>query len=156
MDSNSLAAYGETLEEVTARVLEQWAMMMVDPAEDVTPIFDSTLDFYWSEATFTGVFDGTLIVVSQSPFLDMVLDNVLGDDETGIDSQRMDALKELANVISGNFLTAAFGQETVFDLPLFSTSKVNSNTAQQQLGINTKYLFGDDEPVAVSFKIDAV
>ena len=113
----------ESLSQVGNLVLEEWAMMMVDAAPKALSIFELDAPFYVSTATFTGVFSGEITVVCQSPFLDCLTRNLLSmSSEDALDeAMKQDSLRELANLVSGNFLVETYGPETTFELPRFAS-----------------------------------
>ena len=149
--------YRKNLQKIRDYVLEEMAMMMIEPVEGGDTPFLENEDFYLVRANYTGVFNGTLTVICQTPFADLLPKNLLGlmPDETVEDADRLDAIKELTNVISGNFLSDAFGEETVFDLPEFETGKVDYNTGMSALNDEFIYCLGDGEPLGLSFEIKA-
>ena len=149
--------YRENLERVRNYVLEEMAMMMLEPLEFSNETFDPSDDFYVVRATYTGVFNGTLTVICQTPFADLLPKNLLGlmPFDPIEDSDRLDALKELTNVISGNFLVDAFGEETVFELPRFDVYKTNYEDGMNTLNDKFIYCLGDETPLGISFEISA-
>ena len=153
------------IRKVTAYVLSEWAMMLVEPGENPREIFDINAPFFRVSAYYKGVFDGDLTIICQSPFLELLARNVLGidsDQEVGIDEQ-WDALRELANIISGNYLVEAYGTETVFDLPSFELQQIGFENVESYItqkmskysGRGAAVYLADGEPVFVSFDIDA-
>lgn len=152
-----MKVYHENLKRVRDLVLEEMAMMMAEPVDAAEGLFDDSGRFYYSIARYTGVFDGSLCVTSQESFADMLPKNVLGllPDESVTESDRLDAFKEFTNVISGNLLVDAFGQETVFELPHFETGTCTYEEGIKLLGENAIYCLADGAPLAVSFDIKA-
>lgn len=160
-----MAANEHPIKRVTSFVLEEWAMMLVEPAGDAEGVFNQQAPFFRVSAYYQGVFDGDLTIICQGPFLDVLARNVLGveDDAAISDEERWDAVKELANIISGNFLVEAYGEETVFDLPSFDLKRCEWGEAaayiQEKLGRlhgETAAVFiADSWPIFVSFDISA-
>ena len=145
------------LKAVVERVLAEWAMMLVDPALNAAEAFDASQDFYEARATCEGVFTGWLVVLCQQEFLNTLTVNVLGlDGEDEIrESDRLDALRELANIICGNFMTEAYGADTPFTLPCFSVRNVNYAEIEGKLLDQTSgvALLADDHPLLVTFDL---
>ena len=139
-------------------MLADWAMMLVEEVEEGDePSFDPDATFYTASAKYSGVFDGELIVVCQQAFSDILVQNVLGlsPDEEVSDADRKDALQELANVVSGNLLTEAFGTEAVFDLPDYLVGECSFEKVKEYLGDDCLSYLADDEPVTFRLEIDA-
>ena len=148
--------YHENLERVRDYVLEEMAMMMLEPFHEIGDPFETDSDYYVVRARYKGVFKGALTVICQLPFADLLPKNLLGilGDESVSDSDRLDALKELTNVISGNFLLDAFGEETVFDLPEFDVMKLPAGEGHALLNDQYIYCTGDCAPFGICFEID--
>ena len=153
------------IRKVTSYVLDEWAMMLVEPGGDPAAMFDPGEPFFRVSAYYKGVFDGDLTIICQGPFLDALARNVLGVDEgDGVtDEERWDALRELANIISGNYLVEAYGDETVFDLPSFELQQTTLESVRGYIAEKMKKCFGeaaaaylaDGQPIFVSFDIEA-
>ncbi len=94
----------ETLCRVAEDVLEKLAFMMSFPeAEELS---DSDEPLAAASISFSGALKGILIVAVSAQMLPKLTGNMLGldDDEGTTPEQQQDALKELINVICGNFL----------------------------------------------------
>lgn len=149
---------GEALQSTGAKVLEDWAMMLVDPAED-TQIFEAESPFYFGTVEFAGPKKGTVCIVVQDQFMDSLTRNLLGLDPSVAvtEADKQDALKEMSNVLTGNFLTEAFGSVDVFDVVLPLVHKVGYDVVEKVLK-NTSdsrkalYYLADGEPVAFTFE----
>lgn len=149
---------GDALQNTGARVLEDWAMMLVDPAEG-TQIFESSDPFYFGTVEFAGPKKGTVCIVVQDSFMDALSRNLLGLDPSVevTDADKQDALKEMANVLTGNFLTEAFGKTDVFDVVLPLVHKVGYDVVERVLHSQSPvkkalYYLADGEPVAFTFE----
>ena len=98
-----------------ARVFETSAFMSVFPWEDGNelpmPDIAATMDF-------CGHSKGRVTLQLASRILDMLAENMLGEPPEGddADEKRQDALKEVLNMICGNFLTEWAGESPVFEL----------------------------------------
>ena len=152
------------IKKVTAFVLTEWGMMLVEPL-DSSPeeVFDADESCFTVSAQYRGVFDGQLTIICQSGFLDTLAANILGAEPPIAQTDQWDALRELANIISGNFLVEEYGAETVFDLPAFVLDELDFEAARVHMQAKPlKYLtdaralfLADGEPVFVSFDIHA-
>ncbi len=151
------------VKKVVAHVLEEWAMMMVDPASDPLNAFQPDAPLLQAIAKYEGVFHGTLTIICQSSFLDNLAHNVLGIESLDpiSEEERWDALREFANIVSGNFLVEAYGDDTVFDLPSFQLQELELESFQALIkGMAGRFLqeatalyLADGEPVFVSFTL---
>lgn len=144
------------LKTVGTRVLEEWGMMLVDECPPPTLPFDSTAPIYKSWVTMHGVVDGTIEIVAQERFLTVLADNLLGSDsevQHSLDECK-DAFKEMGNVLAGNFLTEAYGDDTVFDLLYPHVAQISDEELRAFTSRKIVYGFvADEAPVAISFAI---
>lgn len=145
----------DSLVQVGNLVLEEWGMMMVDAAPNELTIFELDKPFYVTTASFTGVFEGEITVVCQSPFLDCLTRNVLAmpPDELLEESAKQDSIRELANLISGNFLVETYGPETTFELPQFSSHMATPEEIAQFKADAKVCCSGDGFPVMMGCTI---
>jgi CheY-specific phosphatase CheX len=76
----------------------------------------------WLEASISyhGAIDGTLRLRCTTDFTVLLAANLLGIDPQDDDAQTeaLDAVKELMNVLCGQFVTAVHGEEHVFNLSI--------------------------------------
>lgn len=146
----------ESLTRVGNLVLEEWAMMMVDAVPSGFSIFEADLPFYVATAKFTGVFEGEVTVVCQTPFLECLTRNLLAiPPDEGIDEGiKQDSIRELANIVSGNFLVETYGPETTFELPRFSTRVVRREELDGIATDATVCCAGDGFPVMLKCSIN--
>lgn len=143
----------EDIAQVLNRVLEDWAMMMVEPAEEEGPqeLFQDDEPCYVATLAFKGVVSGSYSAVCQREFADNLTANLVGD-EVGEDEFK-DALKELINVVSGNLLTAKWGEDTVFELSSPKVDELSKEEALKVLCHHPFFLKGDDAPIAFTFNV---
>jgi len=109
----------ETLVRVVQEVLQSLAFVL--PAlegEEEAPQPPSDESWTTGRISFTGPFDGSLILRLSDALLPEVGANMLGLDfgESCSPDQQTDAFAELLNVICGNLLPALAGQQAVFDV----------------------------------------
>jgi len=105
------------LDETLCEVLEKQAFLFAEETEpgDVPPQTGKMLS---ARITFAGTFSGTISLYVTEAMCCEIAANFLGvdADAPGITGKAPDALKEILNVVCGNFLTAAAGDGPVFDL----------------------------------------
>lgn len=107
----------EILGAVFCEVVEKMAFMFSDVPEegdDATGVSDAVRAFM----QFHGPIHGTIALAVAKGLCPEIAANSLGletDDEDAV-SKSYDALKELLNVICGNYLTRVAGEEPLFDL----------------------------------------
>lgn len=78
------------------------------------------VNFQMVEISFTGPVSGSLAIECDGRFMTSLAANVLGLDEEDLseEADKIDALKELVNIICGNFITSLGGSRAVFDLTI--------------------------------------
>ena len=139
-----------------ARLLEEWGMMIVEPADSSISQFNPESPFYVSTIKFKGAVNGEYQILAQKDFAESLVSNLLGESiEEDDDTSAADALREMANVLSGNLLTTCYGKDTVFEL---TSPEVHSISLDQAKQFFKKPIFcyrGDESPVAISFSLDA-
>jgi len=113
-------AIKETLAKVAGRVLEDAAFIFTDNLdESCRPAADSWIAEGVS-LDFSGQVTGELHMWAADGFARYAAANMLGieEDSDGARQKGMDALKEILNMIVGNFLTEQYGQKKIFNLGL--------------------------------------
>lgn len=110
------AAADARLADVTADTLEKLAFLFASPVDPPPAVDESQLSTVRVE--FGGAFAGGVELSLSGPVLDELAVNMLGadDGEPIAPEARLDALKELANVVCGNLLPALGGGEAVFNI----------------------------------------
>ena len=146
----------EDINKVLGRVLEDWGLMMVDPADgsSVDESFDPGAPFYISSLKFDGIVKGSYYAICQESFAKALTANLVGEAGEPTDDEVKDALKELVNVVSGNLLTESWGTDHVFALSSPEVKVVTKDEVEKALKRNAFFFKGDDEPVAFSFDVD--
>ncbi|MCB0317547.1 MAG: chemotaxis protein CheX [Bdellovibrionales bacterium] len=145
--------FKEVIEKITTRILEDWGMMMLENADVNQDIFDSESPFYLATIHFKGVVDGKYFILCQKDFMDSLASNLLGEDEI-TDTERKDALSEMANVLCGNMLTECYGDDTTFDLVLPAIIDPTDEIVGEIFKKQTVCYLADEAPVAISFDLD--
>ena len=141
----------EEMEQVAVRILEEWALMLVEPATECLTIFDSDDDLLVAGLKFRGIVNGRYEVICQSAFARALSANLLGLDDDNRPEDMLDALKEMVNVVSGNLLTSSYGEDTSFALTSPEVRVVPKSELKAVLGSCTLCYRADDVPVLVSF-----
>lgn len=145
------------LQQVGIKVLEDWAMMLVEQSSAKESNLSSELPIYASSMHFEGVIAGKVSILAQLPFLQTLARNLLGidSDQTPSISESEDAFKEMANVILGNYLTEAYGPDTPFVLtnPQVEQKQTFSEFADK-IGPQVFYLTADGFTVILTFRVD--
>lgn len=142
---------------VFLKVLEDWAMMLVDQTSEGTKIFETDEPFYRVHVEMHGTFNGTISIVAQKDFMRALTANLLGADGANQDSDEQfeDAFKEMGNVLAGNFLTEAYGADVAFDVLHPSVDNVTAEQVEKLAQAPQSYFFiADDTPVCATFTIE--
>lgn len=138
-----------------ARLLEDWGLMIVEPADSSFKTFNQESDFYLASIKFKGAVNGEYQVLTQSEFANALVSNLLGEDLTDdVESASRDALCEMANVMSGNLLTTCYGEETVFELTSPTVKELSKDEAKEFFKKPVFCYLADDCPVGFSFSLD--
>ncbi|MFN8389437.1 MAG: chemotaxis protein CheX [Bdellovibrionota bacterium] len=144
------------LEKVSKRVLEDWGMMMTDEVKQAECPFDESEPLYMAWVNIHGYVSGALSIVTQRNFMQNLASNLLGADmdEAPSDDDCRDALKEMSNVLAGNYFTEAYGDDVVFDLINPNVTEVDFQVLEKIAERRVRYYFlADDSPVVVTFSI---
>jgi chemotaxis protein CheY-P-specific phosphatase CheC len=121
--------------------------MSVYPWEDGNelpmPDIAATMEYH-------GHSSGRLTLQLASRILDMLTENMLGEPPEGedADEKRQDALKEVLNMICGNFLTQWAGENPVFELSPPSIVDINSPVSLESLTAPISVLFNLEDTCA--------
>lgn len=113
----------DMLNHAVADVLERFAFMFADPvAQDETP--GITEDFHQASISFNGPQLGSITLAASGAFCTQLAANVLGLDLGNITPEAGDdALKELLNVITGEYLETMAGRDAIFNLSIPSITQ---------------------------------
>ncbi len=111
-------------------ILEEIAFIFSDEmdSENIHAIDINTWNPSGFFIDFTGEQSGSIHLWGNRNFAQIIATNMLGyDEEQSIPSNLIDdSLKELTNVLTGNILTALFGEELLFNLSIPEEKTVNS------------------------------
>lgn len=144
------------LHRVFLKVLEDWALMLVDEGQLGYSAFDQDQPFFISHVDVHGAFSGTISIVAQRPFLETLTHNLLGSGDTEIytEEEFCDAFKEMGNVLAGNFLTEAYGDDVSFDILDPRVKSISPAEFERLAHAPQSYVaMADDAPVCVTFEI---
>jgi len=136
------------LEDILSGVLQEQAFMFAEHFGGELEI--PAPPFIHARIRFDGPFDGHLGLIFSHALSMELIANMLGLDPDDIDSEEdaADALKELLNIVCGQFLATAFGNTLVFDLAIPSVAQIGSEEWSAQLATEeTTALLVEDEPV---------
>lgn len=121
-DSQALDIFGNTL----TMVLETMAFAFadeVDSAEDIA----GEGSYFKVQMSFKGPFTGSVLFFCNDDLAMEVATNTLGTDPDDVtDPMKGDALKEMLNMACGQYLTARFGDDPVFDLSVPQIEQITS------------------------------
>ena len=144
------------LHKVFLKVLEDWAMMLVEESTAETHIFESDQKLYKSHVHMRGAFEGTISIIAPESFLNTLTNNLLGGDEeeTPDEENLKDAFREMGNVLAGNFLTEAYGSEITFDVLAPEVTEVSYDELKKLIKAPQAYFaIADDAPVCATFTV---
>ena len=103
----------QVLREVAEQTMEALAYLLPMSEDDV----ELTGETSAAAVTFSGPFNGGLIMRVSTGMLDELAANMLGaGGEELTESQRFDGFKELLNVVCGNLLPRLAGDKAVFNV----------------------------------------
>ncbi len=146
-----MSSVREEMNEVAVRILQDWAMMLVESAENTEDFFDSSRSYYVGRLEFKGIVSGTYAVVCQEEFAVALAVNLLGMEDELSDSQKQDAICEMTNVLSGNLLTSSYGEDEVFDLTSPTVTMMDHEKVSELLSGFCLSYRADDNPVCIAF-----
>lgn len=133
-DNAALELFGRNV----TMVLEQMAFMFADMLEP-EELQETSGECYLVRMGYEGEgpSKGTVMLAVQEELGSVIAVSMLGEDETEQEvpeSKVADALKELLNICCGQFLTAHFGEEPVFDLTKPEVSKIGTEQWKAMAG----------------------
>ncbi len=136
-------------------VLERFTLVFADPQEN-TPLQKSSV-YMHSTMTFSGPDQGVLAVSAPLPLCREMAANVLGiiDTEEVSTEQAGDALKELVNVVCGDFVTRLYGENALVDISVPSLHEIDNGKWQElSADDDTIILRAEDYPLLVSSTLE--
>ena len=130
MDNNK----NEILTRVLENVMEQLAFMFGEPAQKDELILEEEKCLHIS-MQFNGLRNGKLDLVIPASMGISLAANILGldEDDEEAENNSVDALKELVNMVCGQFLTEAYGDKPVFNLTIPTVEEIDRGDWQKLL-----------------------
>ena len=106
------------LDGVCKLILEELAFLFCESQDASTFDFNQIKDAHKASMLFSGPKNGKFELAADKKLCLLLASNMLGIEPEAemADSHADDALKEALNVISGRFLTEAYGDEVVYSL----------------------------------------
>lgn len=150
----------ETLLQVVNRVLEQAAFIFADESGELSRIDPYALSFVKVSLNFDGAHTGQTILIVPKDLCGEFAMNMLGcePEECASEEIRIDAGKEIANMVTGQLLTELFGTKAVINLSAPDAVELPSEEFFATLDAND-YVCAmvDDRPViAILSEVGAV
>ncbi len=146
----------EILLDVVCEVLEKIAFMFAEPLPKEELMFDDK-GLIKASMNFSGELSGSISIIIPDDMSLELASNIMGvePDDESIKDQALDSLKEVLNVICGQFLTSFGGDEPIFDLtiPEISSSD-NKNVDEMIQSPNSLGFLVDEHSVLVQVIID--
>ena len=99
---------------VGLRVFEELCFTLPDPVPDEEQAYLAPEAAVTVE--FTGPVKGMVLLILRGQILSTLAANMLGEDDPPTEFQKDDALREMANIVCGNFLPYIGGSDAVFDI----------------------------------------
>lgn len=106
-------AFSASLQAAASSVLESTAFTLIEPLHDMENSEDKSSCETGALLRFTGPFSGTLVAMTSEKLAGMIAADMVGlEDEFSGRVDRYDAMKEILNIICGEFLPCIFhGQD---------------------------------------------
>jgi len=147
----------DILIKVCCDVFESLSFMFGE-AIDLDEVDSESETFINVSISYKGNRAGAVFFIVSDKTAKILAYNILGIDENEEDlpsESYMDALKELLNIICGQFITAMFGDEPVFDLTVPETKIISLDEWQESIDSgNFLALNVDDEPILIKSIIE--
>jgi chemotaxis protein CheY-P-specific phosphatase CheC len=121
-----LDEYKTTLSEVFRDVLMRYVFMFGEECEKES-IMPDNFDYLHVHVAFNGYYEGRFGIIAPAQLCIEMSANVIGtdiEDDNCVDDAK-DTFEELANIICGQFLTSAYGDEPIFNLSPPSISEAD-------------------------------
>ncbi len=148
--------YKEILSEVFSDVLMKYAFMFGEECQkDELP--ENGDSYLHAQVRFYGHKSGILGVITAKNLCFEMAANVLGieTEEENSDDEAEDTLEELINIVCGQFLTATFGTEPVFNLFPPSVNEIDEDDWWKYVSDNDTVGFAiEDAPAIIYVQIE--
>lgn len=103
----------ELLATITGDILEQFAFIFIDEQVDTCNTDINEWDCIGSKIDFTGDFSGKIELHVSADLAKEIAENMLAIENVTDQQKLEDGIKELCNIITGNFITAAYKSNDV-------------------------------------------
>ena len=145
------------LDGVCKLILEELAFLFCESQDASAFDYSQIIDAHEASMTFTGPKTGKFEIVAGRNLCMLLASNVLGiepeEDKEMAESYAQDALKEALNIISGRFLTEAYGEEAVFSLSAPVIGSVDSLSHVDENAEAENVLFFETEGYCLVVKL---
>ena len=139
----------EILLRVTSGVLERFAFMFAEEPDDEDDEWRG--ECIRAAITYNGSVDGELALAAPEPFCREIAANVMGEDADELSEEVInDAVRELTNIICGEFVAALHGEVEVVDLTVPVLYRID-RTRWRELAAETEsvLLFAEEQRIMV-------
>jgi len=146
----------ETLIDVFCQVLEQVAFAFGEETSKEELPSDGVSNYLRCSICFKGPFKGTIEMTLPTDFCEELAANTLGVEQEEITPEMAaDALKEVANVTCGQWLTTIAGDRPVFDLTIPNIEPLDSQGWKQLYdGASSIAMIVDDVPALIDITVE--
>ena len=130
------------IDQTVKFVLNEWAQTQVETVDQKPVSLKDSKNIYKASLDFDGLFPGKCSVFIPHDLAVLVVQKVLGEEDSRDPSIVRDTLCELVNILTGNLLSACYGEDVSFDLSLpeikadieFSKEKLIKHTRFYEVG----------------------
>lgn len=145
MGSEELELY-----QVTCRILEEWAFLMPELAEDAPQRLLTEAQRLHASVIFNGDLEGVVEVVTTPALIGTLLANLLGPGDHLHDGESVrDAIGELVNILGAHLLDVVWGSKASFaQLPVVRATEAGEPLNRLTQGEVLGFLIGG-EPLAI-------
>ncbi len=121
--------YKDTINEIISDVFSSTAFIFPEPADLSDGIDLDKQDMIAAELVYKGHREGILTLIVPLDLCTELSDNMLGEEVTENEDMenKLDAIKEMLNIIAGQLLTQLHGDEAVFNLTELIARKLYQN-----------------------------
>ncbi len=123
----------DILQSAAIEALERFAFLLADPMEQ-SALTASADGFWQAQVAFRGPRQGALVLIATPLLARQLAANLYGTEGSAITpEQAEDALKELLNVICGDYLHRMDGSASIYDLSAPALTTVSGEKVQAWL-----------------------
>lgn len=138
------------LKQVIAQIFEGWATIFADEATNAASL--GNVPLYHVHIGFNGPHAGKINLWVSEPLSQSLVVNVKGVESGGTvsDADKKDAIRELANITCGHFLSTFYGEQTIFQ---FSVPEVSQRTVTEFDGKDKTVMSFEGQPLLADISI---